>query len=269
MAGVGRRHRLEFYRRAVQHPEAEVRFLLEAYGHYRGSYPTRLREDFAGTAAVAAAWAGFADHHQAVAVESDGPTLRWARRQAGARRVTFVQGDVLAVRGPGADVVAALNFSVCEWQDRRSLLTYLRHARRCLRQGGMLVVDLFGGPGAMAVGTQTRRVRCDDGVRFDYVWEQRSYDHVTGRIDCRIHFRFRVAGQGGRGVRTLRDAFRYDWRLWTPVEMIEAMTEAGFAAAEVWCDRVDPATGQSDGHFQPRTHMPARHDWVAYVVALR
>lgn len=251
-------HRLELYRRAVQHPEAEVRFLLETYAHYRGTYPMSLREDFAGTAAVASAWAAFADHHRAVAVESHRPTLQWSKRQPGAQRVTFVHDDVMRVTRPRADVIAALNFSVCEWHDRTALLSYLRHARGCLKPDGLLVVDLFGGPGAMKLGTQTRRIRCDNGRTFEYQWEQRAFDHVTGRIDCRIHFRI--------GHRLLRNAFRYDWRLWTPPEMVQAMIEAGFTAAEVWCDANEEQEGSE---YRPRRRMAAREDFVAYVVGVR
>jgi SAM-dependent methyltransferase len=250
-------HKLDLYRRAVQHPEAEVRFLLETYAQHRGAYPTILREDFAGTAAVAMAWVDFADHHRAVVVESHGPTLRRAIRFAGDRPIRFVHDDVMHVRGPRADVIAALNFSVFEWHDRAALLAYLRHARRCLRDDGMLVVDLFGGPGAMRPGTQTRRIPRDEGgIDFDYLWEQRSFDHVTSRIDCRIHFRV------GRQYR--RNAFRYNWRLWSPAELLDTMCDAGFADARLWCDHP-----RHPGQFRPLQSLPARDDFVAYVVACR
>ena len=252
--------KLDLYRRAVQHPEAEVRFLLEAYAHYRGRYPTRLREDFAGTAAVSAAWCDFADTFDALAIESHGPTHRWAaRRYADRPRLRLIHADVLACTRPLVDVTAVLNFSIGELRTRDALLAYLRHARRCLRREGILVADLFGGPGAMTLGTQTRRVGDAHGS-FTYLWEQRRYDHVTARIDCRIHFRV--------GHRTLRDAFVYDWRLWTPPELLDALRDAGFADAQVWCDPLD-ARGRSAGEYQPLSTMPARHDFVAYVVALR
>jgi hypothetical protein len=101
---------------------------------------------------------------------------------------------------------------------------------------------------------------------FEYQWEQRDYDAVTGRIDCRIHF---VVGGDGGVHRTRRNAFRYDWRLWTLPELIELMREAGFVRAEAWCDRYDARTGQSDGMYRPIARMGAREDWVAYVVGVR
>ena len=73
-------HKLALYRAAVQHPPAEVAFLQRAYRHYRRRDPLLLREDFAGTAAVASAWVMEDGEHQAMAVESHTPTVRWAMR---------------------------------------------------------------------------------------------------------------------------------------------------------------------------------------------
>ena len=72
-----------------------------------------------------------------------------------------------------------------------------------------------------------------------------------------------------RRGRVLRSAFRYDWRLWTLPELTYLMLQAGFTRAEVWCDAYDPRRRRSDGIYRPRKHMPAREDWVAYVIAVR
>ena len=75
------RHKLDLYRSAVQHPLAEVDFLQRVYRHHNGCWPTRLREDFAGTCAVAIAWVAMDENHRALAVERHGPTARWAQRR--------------------------------------------------------------------------------------------------------------------------------------------------------------------------------------------
>src|SRR5690606_10435433 len=95
-----------------------------------------------------------------------------------------------------------------------------------------------------------------------YYWDQRAFDHATARIDCRIHVRV--------GGRTMRDAFRYDWRQWSPPAMGEAMRDAGFAQADIWCDAMidTPAGARGDGDYQPRRHIDAREDFVAYVVGV-
>src|SRR5262245_25645126 len=89
----------ELYRWAVQDPRPQVSFLSRSYRHGTGRWPRRLREDFAGNAADAVDWLALGGEG-AVAVDIDGPTLRWgarrARRILGARagRLQMVRADV-------------------------------------------------------------------------------------------------------------------------------------------------------------------------------
>ncbi|MFP4143596.1 MAG: class I SAM-dependent methyltransferase [Phycisphaeraceae bacterium] len=265
-------HPLNLYRLAVQAPEAEVQLLLRMYNHHRGGdWPTRLKEDFAGTSALAANWVLQDEDYRALAVDNHGPTVRWASGHAEAvlgermEDLHLLEADVLEVTRPKVDVVCAFNFSTFVYHDRKSLIRYLRAARKSLRPGGIIVLDAYGGPGAIHTGSQTRHVEPEAGegpAAFDYVWEQRAFDAMTHRTDCRIHFDL-------PGQPRIESAFRYDWRLWTLPELAELLREAGFAATAVWCDRYDPEAGTSDGWYGPVEHLPAREDWLAYVVGLR
>ena len=60
----------------------------------------------------------------------------------------------------------------------------------------------------------------------------------------------------------MRDAFVYDWRLWTLPELTRLVCEAKFDRAEVWMD-----TG--DGCYEPTASLDNREDWVAYVIGVR
>lgn len=274
-------HKLSLYQRAVQHPPAEADFLHRAYRHYYKSLPLLLREDFAGTCAVAAAWVAMDPEHQAMAIESHGPTVRWAQRTAeremgeAAEDLHIVEADVLEVDGPKVDLTCALNFSTFIYHDRASLKQYFQSARRGLKRNGLLILDAYGGPGAMRVGTQTRRVpgETTPGIPgsptatapipgFTYHWDQCGFDPITHRTECRIHFTLHDGTH-------LKSAFIYRWRLWTLPELTELMLEAGFKKAEVWCDSYDPASASSDGSYRPTPQMPARDDWVAYVIGVR
>ena len=248
-----RPHRLALYEEAVQHPLAEVAFIEKVYAHYGGksAYPLRLREDFAGSAAVSAAWVFSDPDREAMAVENHGPTIKYAQRVRGnLDGLHLVESDVMDFDRPQVDAVASLNFSTFIWHTRKQLVAYFRQARRCLRPGGVFVMDAFGGPGAQRLETQRRE---HDG--FDYLWEQKAFNPVTARIDCRIHFAW---PDGQR----LNNAFRYDWRLWGPAELTEALSEAGFAAADVWAD-------DGRGRYRPTAKMPAEENWVVYVVGHR
>ncbi|MEQ9455137.1 MAG: hypothetical protein RLN76_11175 [Phycisphaeraceae bacterium] len=270
-----RPHRLSLYVCSVQHPMAEVAMIETAYAQHSDSTPLLLREDFAGTSAVAMAWVASDPDRQAMAIERHGPTARWAAKRCvgtlGQRAddLHIVEADVHAVPGPKVDVTAVLNFSLCELHTRKALVGYLKHSRKGLRPDGMIYLDLFGGPGSQRVGTQTRRheepIDPCTGERlaaFDYQWEQRAFDASRGRIDCRVHFGF----DDGH---VMSSAFRYDWRLWTPAEVWEALDEAGFRNVTVWCDRYDEDAGSSDGVYRPVKALPTREDWVVYITATR
>ncbi|MCX5662539.1 MAG: class I SAM-dependent methyltransferase [Planctomycetota bacterium] len=283
-------HKLDLYRLAVQHPHAETSLLARIYAHHRrGRWPTLLREDFAGTAAIASAFVAQHEDCRALAIDFHAPTCAWARRRAdrvlGDRAGDLIAlcEDVRSVVSPRVDVVAALNFSSFIFHRRDDLRAYFRVARRALRPGGVLVLDAYGGPGALRVGMQTRRVdpaalavagasgvADDDALDahrppFDYLWEQRRVDLLSARVDCRIHFRL-------RGGRMIRSAFHYEWRLWSLAELAEVMVEAGFAQARVWCEGAagGRATRRAGpGVYAPVRSLPTREDFVAYVVGLK
>ena len=245
--------------------------MQRAFKHYYKQSPVLLREDFAGTCAIASAWVATSPDHQAMAIESHGPTVRWAQRTANkewldaAEDLHIVHAEVMDIVSPKVDITCALNFSTFIYHDRASLRTYFKHAKRGLKRNGLLILDAYGGPGAMRIGTQSRQVPADEIVSlpgFTYCWEQRSLDPITHRTECRIHF---ILPDGHR----IDSAFIYRWRLWTLPELAELMLEAGFMKADVWCDRYDTKAQTSDGVYRKMRHMPAREDWVAYVVGVR
>lgn len=278
---------LELYRWAVQDPETHATVLRLMYERlHPGRTPTLLREDFAGTSAEAVAWLALGPGRSALAVDRDAPTVAWARARASrilgprAGALQFVEADVMSVAPPAvaaADILSVLNFSILYLRDEAALQAYLRHAWRCVAAPGLLVLNLFGGPGAMKPHTDrhavTPRPRLPGEVAippFEYLWEQRSVEPATRRLDCRIHFS--LPGPGGRGApRELRDAFRYDWRLWSLAELTAHLRDAGFDEVQVWRHTYDPARGAAGvflGAVAP-TVLDGLELWTAYVVASR
>lgn len=250
--------RHELYERAVQSPAMQARFLRALLGPMQRGHVT-LGEDFSAAGAIARAFLALSPEHRAVCVDLDpvalgrlaellDPSLHSA--------LTIRHADVLDTNDP-VDILAALNFSLCEIHDRPGLVGYLRNAGARLNPGGLFVADLYGGIDAMSVGESEEEL--PGGVR--YVWEQRAADPLTGRVVNAMHFHL-PAG------RTLRDAFVYHWRLWTVPELRDAMTEAGFTSTEVH-DRLGGAI-DSDGAIHPLPVTdPDELDetFVVYVVA--
>lgn len=257
-----RADRYDLYQRSVQDPEWEVGFMSETYRSLRGRAPRRLREDFCGTALFACEWVKSGRDREAVGVDMDAAVLAWGREHnvaklspAAATRLTLLQGDVLDVRTPPVDIVAAFNFSYWVFRERVVLRRYFERVRASLAEAGIFMLDAYGGYDALRV----MREREDMG-RFVYIWEQAGYDPVASGTTCHIHFAF---PDGSR----LNQAFSYHWRLWTLVELREVLAEAGFKASTVYWQGTDPKTGEGTDEFRPVDRGDPDPAWIAYIVA--
>lgn len=242
------------YELAVQQPQIVIGLVEEMFDQVRDRKPITLREDFCGTANLSATWVCSDPNRRAIGIDNDADVLAWAeahnRKPLGdaAGRLRLLERDVLTA-AHRADVVASLNFSHFIYKRRGELLTYLRHARRCIKPGGAFLCDAFGGPASISPCIDRRRFS-----DFDYLWEQREYNPLTNEIDCRIHFAFR------NGTK-LNDAFVYDWRMWTLPELREGLLEVGFNDVGIYFESEDGFIADVDA-----VDCDA---WVAYLVALR
>ena len=259
---AARADRYDLYQRSVQDPEWEVGFMAATYESLRGRRPMSLREDFCGTALFACEWVKSDRNRSAVGVDLDGAVLAWGREHnlaklpsAAAARLTLMQADVLEVRTPAVDILAAFNFSYWVFKERAILRRYLERARAALAEGGIFMLDAYGGYDALRV----MREREDFG-RFTYIWDQAGYDPVTAGTTCHIHFTF---PDGSR----LNQAFSYHWRLWNLAELREVLAEAGFKASTVYWQGTDPKTGEGTDEFKPVQHGDPDPAWIAYIVA--
>ena len=262
------------YEASVQSVDWELRFLRRLFRKHTGASPTRLREDFCGTAALACAWAGRHPSHRAWGIDLDPGVLAWARRAHlarmdadAARRVVLRHADVLRARTPPVDLLVGLNFSYSVFTTRRQLGRWMRRAHASLDRPGMLVIDAYGGTHTMTANTERRRVPASVSAAgepvppFTYVWEHAHFDVLSHRLRSHIHFEF-------PGGRAMRRAFTYDWRLWTLPELRELLAEAGFDPVEVYLHGWTPK-GASDDIYRRRTRYENAIGWVAYLVAVK
>lgn len=242
------------YETAVQRPQVVIGFIEDLFRLTRDRKPVLLREDFCGTANLSSCWAASDPLRRSIGVDNDAGVLAWATSHnvqplgAAAGRVELIESDVLGV-GTRADVLVSLNFSHFIYKQRDELRAYLKHAWRCIKPGGLMVLDAFGGPGSITPCADERPFGT-----FTYIWEQKSFNPLTHEIDCRIHFRFPNGS-------TQRNAFRYDWRMWSLPEIKELLAEVGFGEVGVYFESEEGFIGDVDA-----IDCDA---WVAYVVALR
>ncbi|MBX3468720.1 MAG: methyltransferase domain-containing protein [Planctomycetes bacterium] len=259
MSQAERADRFALYERAVQEPAVQVRVVEDLFRAAHGRPPADLREDFAGTALFARTFVEGDPARRAWAVDLDPAPLAWARARGALERVTLVEGDVLDVGPPAVpavDVVVALNYSFFLLAERAHLRAYLARAREGLRPGGALVLEVAGGP-----ELQERGEEATDHGDFTFVWDQVAFDPIHSRARCAIHFAFPDGSE-------LRDAFTYEWRVWSIVELRELLAEVGFARSVVLWEGPG-ADGEGDRTFVPCERAPAEEAWIAYVVGWR
>lgn len=266
-------NRFDLYELAVQSCEAQVRFMRAVHG----GLPTVFGDDFAGPAGLARAWLRLDGAHRAIATDADDAPLAHACAHAEGDgtldRLTCRAGDVRTIdASEEADIIAACNFALCEMHERADLIDYLLGVRRRVRAGGVFVADLYGGATAHVRGALEVEISLFDehgdetGEVLTYVWEQRSADPITARMRNAIHFEL---PSGER----LENAFEYDWRLWTPAEVIDALAEAGFeragieaydALGEAIDEEGEPMVRPIDG---AERELGEEDAWVVYLAA--
>ena len=172
-------------------------------------------------------------------------------------RIALYQKDAREPAAQPADLRCAQNFSYQVFKARNELLDYFRSARASLAKNGLFVIDHYGGYDAVEERVEERVV---DGS-FTYVWDQQTYEPVTGHQKCAIHFRFDDRSE-------LNEAFSYDWRYWSLPELRDLLFEAGFPRVDVYFEQFDE-DGYGNGTFEKDAKGPIGASWIAYLVAVR
>ena len=258
------RDKYALYQRAVQEPEADIEFMEEIFDKRFGRVPRKLREDFCAAAFLASEWVRHHRDNRAWGVDLDPKPLAWGRENNASRlsdeagsRLHLIEGDVVEASHEPVDVIAAFNFSYYCLKSRADLLRYFQAAHANLDTSGLFILDIYGGPEAQELVEESTE---HDG--FDYVWDQDEFDPIHSRMLCYIHFDF-------PGGKRMKRAFAYDWRLWTILEVREALTEVGFDATEVYWEGVEEETGEGDGVFTLEESAENTESWIAYVVGVK
>lgn len=248
--------RFDLYELAVTDGPRLARFLAGVHGHS----PRVLAEHFSGSGALARAWSGAIPGGSSIAIDHDPVPLK---KLAGAMGVKAACTDVLKSRHH-ADVIAATNFPVGYFHTRLELVTYLKHVRALLNPGGVFVCDIYGGSDAYTTGLTRKSLRASDGTPVRYSWEQRAADPTTSRVTNAIHFKLPARGQ--RKSREIKDAFVYDWRLWSIPELRDAAVDAGLRDIRIYNRLADAEDSDGNVYVRPMESGQELDDpWVVYL----
>lgn len=253
---------MELYQLAVQSPELDAAFLSRVFKKLTGKEARHLREDFCGTGYLMAAWLARHKENTAEGFDIDPEPVSWGLTHNfdkvvdAAERCSFHLKDVRESSHKKPDIRTSPNFSWMIFTERQTMLEYFRSVREDLVEGGVFVLDIYGGPEAMEEMEEVRRV----APGFTYVWDQKSYEPASGAYHCRIHFRFKDGTE-------LRNVFDYHWRLWTLPEVLDILKEAGFSRVESWWEGTDADGVSGNGVFRQNSKGENCPAWVTYLVA--
>lgn len=250
-----------YYKKSVQSPENDVKFLRDAYKELKGKKPTTLCEDFCGTFSICCEWVKLNPEHKAIGIDLDPEPVEYGKQNylsklkpAQQARIKIFEGDILETDYPKADIIAAMNFSYYLFKKRADLVEYFKSCHARLAKGGILLCDSFGGSQCQEPNEEETEHE-EDG--FSYFWDQDSFDPVSNHAVFYIHFK-------RKGEKKREKVWTYDWRMWTLPEIREAMEEAGFKKTHVYWEGTTE-DGEGDGDFKRVEKGEDCEAWVAYV----
>ncbi len=257
---------LDLYQRSVNSPDTDVDFLTEQYRILRGKPLRHLREDFCGTAALAAEFLKRDPQNTAEGFDLCPDTMKWGKErnfkkvEGADERMTFHEADVRNPSNRRPDLTCAQNFSYWCFMTRAEQLGYFQSVHADLAEDGVFVVDLYGGPEAMTEMEEEREI--DNGA-FTYVWDQKEYQPASGIYDTAIHFRFRDGSEW-------ENAFEYRWRFWHLTELRDILFEAGFSEVRPYFEGTDEEDEEEgNGVFEYDEVGENCEAWLGYLVCLK
>jgi len=258
--------KFHYYTNSVQSAEHDAELLWTILRKtWTGTPLSRpvLQEDFCGTGCLCFEWAKLGSTHQAVGIDLDPEALAWGNsrhrariKESQSKRVRLINGNVLHDHGVKPHMICALNFSYFFIKDRALLRKYFAACKKSLIKGGVLALDVFGGPDYLMPHMDRRR---NDEHKFDYWWEIKKFDALSNDIDAAIHFK--PDGQPPR-----KNVFQYHWRLWSIPEITDVLKESGFSQVEYWSEGLDDK-GYGNGKFRRIKSETECETWVAYIIA--
>ena len=194
-----------------------------------------IREDFCGTAALAAEFLKRDPKNTAEGFDLDPDPIEWGKQRNFGKvedadsRMKFHLKDVRSPADKRPDLTCAQNFSYWCFHTRAELLTYFKSVHADLADDGLFVVDLYGGPEALSELEEEREI---DGGAFTYVWDQKEYLPGSGEYNTAIHFRFNDGSEW-------ENAFEYHWRFWHLTELRDVLYEVGFSEVRPYFEGTD------------------------------
>ncbi len=254
----------QLYEESVQSVDFEVEFIKKMFKKYKRGICLDVREDFCATASISAAWVKDGNSRKAYAIDLEKKILQIAKKRINKSlskeqlsRLKLIHGDSQIKSTQKVDSVIAMNFSYWVFKERDALKKYFANAYKHLHKKGIFFLDAFGGYEAHQELEESTKHK-----GFTYVWDQDKFNPVNHHLTCYIHIEFKNGSK-------IKNAFKYDWRLWSLPEITECLKEVGFKSVEIYMQGWDDKNDCESDKFYRVTNCDADPGWIAYIVALK
>jgi hypothetical protein len=255
------------YENAVQTPDVHCEILMNIYRETFGRYARHLREDFCGTFAISTEWVKRNKRNTALGLDLDPEPIEYGMKHHFSKlkadqkkRIQIRRKNVLTPPAYKPDVIVAANFSFFIFKDRKTMREYFKACLKSMASEGVLVLETFGGAGAIETVRERKFINLKKNFKYTYFWDQQSFNPISHNGMYAIHF---TLPDGSR----MRNAFAYDWRIWTIPELRDLLMEAGFTETAVFWETEHK--GEATGEYAKSELGDNAYSWIAQVVAIK
>jgi hypothetical protein len=183
--------------------------------------------------------------NSAIGMDYDFETIQWGMEnnvnnmQSGSDRVKLIQQNVLDAYDPNEkfDIICSLNYSHTLLNKRNDLVKYFKNVRNNISKG-VYVIDFFGGP-------HTYSDHRHNNSSDNYVFIGKSMNITTNISLCSLNFK------------TIDNKyiplFSYNFRVYSLIELYEALSEAGFNEYKIFIKDVFENEDDQFTDYEERT----------------
>lgn len=260
----------DLYEASVIDAKDDVSLFRKIYRSALKRDPKLYREDFCGALSHATEWVKLGSKHHAWALDLAPEPLTYGLMthvsklsSAEQNRLHIFERNVIDGIREKTDLITAMNFSYSCLKKREDLKAYFESSYRSLKSKGVFLIDAIGGSQMLGPSMDRRLIDWGKGKpRLKYFWEQKNFDPITHEAKFAIHFEL------GPKKKKFKNAFTYDWRIWTIPELRDLMREAGYSKTVVYWEGTT-RSGVGNGIFEEKEHEESCEVWIAYIAGIK
>jgi len=214
--------KFDLYQISVQNVKIEVEFFRKCYRMLYNKVATKFREDFCSTALLSCEWVKNNVMNTAVGLDIDPEALAWGLEHnvnnltSGSDRIRLLDHNVLTPydQKEKFEIICSLNYSHFLLTKRRDLLTYFSNVYKSLDPKGIFILDFYGGSHIY----EDHKYAKEKSQHF-YQFSGKQMNILNNQSKCSLNYKVN---------KKFIPHFSFDFRIYSIIEMREALEEAGF-----------------------------------------